>query len=33
MYAALTQNAVEDLPFDEQSKLNCLNYRGNTNNW
>jgi hypothetical protein len=33
MYAAHTPNAVEGLHFDEQSKLNCLKYGGNKNNW
>ena len=33
MYAAHTRSKVIGLNYDEEAKLNCLNYEGNANNW
>ena len=33
LYAAHTKNKVRDLNFNEVAKLNCINYKGNNNNW
>lgn len=33
IYAAHTNGSVNGLNFDEESKLKCLNYIGNKNNW
>lgn len=33
IYAAHTRSEIDGLNFDEESKLDCVNYEGNVNNW
>lgn len=33
MYAAHTQNEITKLNFDNEAKLECVNYEGNNDNW
>lgn len=33
IYAAHTRNEINGLNFDKESKLRCINYSGNKNNW